>query len=138
MTIFFVILAGFLQASLEFIRRILPVGTSSLAVATIISLSGGFLGLCALAIQGKWEHMTKSTVGLSLLGGIVVLLLDVFLVSAYTRGLKLNVGLPLFLAASVIFGVAYSIIVGEKTSWTTIIGAAFVVFGATLITTFQK
>ena len=134
----FVILAGFSQASVEFIRRILPVGTSSLAVATIISLSGGFLGLLALTVQGKWQGMSKSAVVLSVLAGLLVLLLDIFLVSAYSKGLKLNVGIPLFLGATLIFGFVYSSLAGEKINWMSLSGTVLILLGSVLLTTSQK
>ncbi|PIR86915.1 MAG: hypothetical protein COU11_03615 [Candidatus Harrisonbacteria bacterium CG10_big_fil_rev_8_21_14_0_10_49_15] len=130
-----VVLASFSQASVEFIRRILPSGTNALLVATFISLSGGILGLIAATAQNKWHEFSKSALGFSVLAGVAVLLLDIFLVTAYSRGLKLSVGVPLFVGATVFFGFFYSLISGDKISWISAFGSGLVVLGSILIAT---
>lgn len=67
-----------------------------------------------------------------------MLLLDIFLVTAYTKGLKLNVGIPLFLGATLMFGFVYSSIAGEKIHWTSLCGVALILLGSILLTTSQK
>lgn len=135
---FLAILAGFFQASVEYIRRILPNGTSPLIVATVISLTGGILGLLVMAMQGKWTGFSKAAFGFSALAGILVLLLDIVLVAAYTKGLKLNVGVPLFLGAAMFFGFIYSLFSGEKFSWVAAAGVCLIIVGSILVTTTQE
>ena len=138
MTLVLIVVAGLAQATVEYIRRLLPTNTSPLAVATVISLSGGLFGLILLGIQRKAILFSRTSIGLSVLAGGLVLILDMCLVSAYSWGVKLSTGIPLFLGAALFFGFIYALYAGEKLSWSSIVGSLFILVGSVLITYFNK
>ena len=107
--------------------------------AFMVSFTAAVLGLLLLLPKIKNLQLYTDQKGLIfvILTGVAAFSIDYFSLQAYSRGLPVTVGAPIFIAGGIIAALILGMITGESLTVTKMFGIVLVIIGGIIITTFK-
>jgi transporter family protein len=133
--IFFAIFAAFAFGFWTVFHKLASTYIDQVLGAIIVSLSAVILGLAVLIPKLKSTNLVSDPKGIYFLiaAGVAAFLIDYFALTAYSKGLPINIGGPIIIGGGVAVAAAIGFILGDPITLTKLIGLALLLSGAIVL-----
>ena len=103
--------------------------------AIIVSLSAVILGTIVLIMKFKNVELVSSPKGLyfAVAAGITAFLIDYFALTAYSKGLSINIGGPIIIGGSIAIAALIGFFLGDSVTPQKLLGIGLVLVGAIVL-----
>lgn len=129
------LLAAFVFGLWTVFHQIASVHINQVLGAIIVSLTAVIAGLIVLLPQLKVGNLVTDTKGIYFLigAGVCAFLIDFLALSAYAKGLSVNVGGPIIIGGSIAVAGVIGFLMGDSVTIPKLIGIGFVFVGAVVL-----
>jgi bacterial/archaeal transporter family protein len=134
----FVVIAALAAGSYNVLQRIAAPGIDQAFGALLIALVATAVSLAVLALtRGHRPLYTDPSIFLLIaLIGVAAFSVDYFLLQAYSRGLSLSVGSPIFVGISIATATIAGFAIGESMALVKLVGIGLITLGAIVLSVF--
>ena len=136
--IMFVMIAALAAGLYSVLQRIAAPGIDQALGALVIALVAAAISFAVLMATRDHRsfEFAPSIIALVALTGVAAFSVDYFSLQAYSRGLSLSVGSPIFIGMSIATASLAGFFIGESVTLTKLLGIGLVVVGAVVLTVF--
>lgn len=103
--------------------------------AIVVSLSAVVLGLLVLIPKLKTTQLVSDSKGVYFLiaAGVCAFLIDYFALTAYSKGLPINIGGPIIIGGSIAVAAIIGFVLGDPVTLQKLLGLALLLVGAVVL-----
>ena len=131
----FALIAAFAGGAYSILQRIAASGLNQAFGALLISLTAAFVSAIVLVCTRDGRPLYSDASLLPWLGlvGIAAFSIDYFSLQAYSRGLAVSVGSPIFIGVSIMTASLVGFTMGESVTSMKLLGIGLIVLGAVIV-----
>jgi transporter family protein len=132
----FAIVAALAGGAYSILQRIAAPGLNQAFGALVISLTAAFVSAIVLICTRDGRPLYTDASMLPWIGliGIAAFSVDYFSLQAYSRGLSVSIGSPIFIGVSVMTASLAGFALGEAVTLMKLLGIGLIVLGAVIVT----
>jgi transporter family protein len=132
----FAIIAALAGGTYSILQRVAASGVNQAFGALVISLTAAFVSAIVLISTRDNRPLYSDTSMLPWIGliGIAAFSIDYFSLQAYSRGLSVSIGSPIFIGVSIMTASVAGFALGEAVTLMKLVGIGLIVVGAVIVT----